>query len=171
MSKKSLALTGFMGAGKSVIARGLSEKTGMQVIDLDEYIEKKAGKTISDIFAEDGEEVFRNLEVECLKEVISGEAKIISLGGGTPLKEQNREVLKNCNVVFLKADADTVWKRVKHDTKRPLLQCDDPYKKICDLLEFRNPIYESCADITVISNQRKDKIIEEIISYYENTCN
>lgn len=171
MNKKSLALTGFMGAGKSAVSKLLGELMNLPVIDLDEYIETKAGKPISAIFEEDGEAAFRNMEVSALTEVAESGQKIISLGGGTPLREENREVLKKCVVVYLHAEPETVWNRVKHDTKRPLLMCDDPFKKICDLLEYRNPIYASCADLTVEADNSLENIAGEIMKFYENTCN
>lgn len=151
MCMRNIILIGFMGAGKTAVGNRLSKKLGYEYIDTDQYIEEKEGMTISNIFAERGEEYFRNLETSVIKELMLRKTPtIFSTGGGMPLRRENAELLKELGVVvYLKAMADTIYARVKGDTKRPLLQCEDPRQKIIDLLEIRNPKYEAACDYVV----------------------
>lgn len=161
---KHIILIGFMGSGKSTMGRLIANKFQYAFVDTDHYIEKKEGRKISEIFADDGEEYFRNLETEVLKELLdSEEKKVLALGGGTPLRQENRELLrKNGNVIFLKVTSEDAYKRLKDDSERPLLQVEDPKKKIEDLLAFRNPVYESVADIIL---EEKNKSLDDV--FYE----
>ena len=117
---------------------------------------------ISDIFAESGEEVFRQMETELLENLLAEKKDklVISTGGGMPIKDINRELLgKLGTVVYLKAAPETIYEHVKHDTKRPLLQCDNPKQKIIDMITVRNPIYESVADIIInVDNLKQSEI-------------
>ena len=142
-------LIGLMGAGKTTVGLKLSWKLKLPVEDTDKLIERKAGKSISEIFQTEGEEVFRKMETELLRE-ISGRAyqRILSVGGGTPVREENRRLLKECGtVVYLRLRPETVWERVKDDNTRPLLQCEDPLGRIRELMAARKEAYESCADL------------------------
>ena len=103
---KHIILIGFMGAGKSTMGKLIANKLGCRFIDTDTYIEKKEGRSISEIFADDGEEYFRNLETETVKELLMQKEKtVIAFGGGTPLKEENRELLRKAT--SLKCPRDT----------------------------------------------------------------
>ena len=151
MKNKSVVLIGFMGSGKSIVGVKLSYKLQKTLIDTDKMIEQQAAKKITDIFKEDGEDAFRTMETEVLRKLSKqGYNRIISVGGGTPLREENRELLKKCGVVcFLRAKAETIYSRIADDTTRPLLQCEDPLGKIKELLAERTPIYEQCADMII----------------------
>ena len=133
---KHIILIGFMGSGKSTMGRLIANKFQYAFVDTDHYIEKKEGRKISEIFTDDGEEYFRNLETEVLKELLdSEEKKVLALGGGTPLRAENRELLKkNGNVIFLKVTSEDAYQRLKDDSERPLLQVEDPKKKIQEIL-------------------------------------
>ena len=163
---KNVILIGFMGAGKTAVGNRLSKKLGLDYIDTDQYIEEKEGMSISDIFAQTGEEYFRMLETSVIKELMQLEKPtVFSTGGGMPLREENAKLLKELGIViYLKAEADTIYARVKGDTKRPLLQCDDPKKKIMDLLKERNPKYEAAGNYAVIVDGKDiQTVAQEVI--------
>lgn len=165
--KKNVILIGFMGSGKTTVGIRLSYRLRMTVSDTDKLIERREGRSISNIFEWDGEETFRKLETELLKKIRdSAHTQIISVGGGTLVNPVNRKLLKQCGtVVYLKIQPETVYERLKEDTSRPLLQCENPLAKIRELLEERKAAYEECADITVsVDNRDMDDILEEILS-------
>ena len=162
---KHIVLIGFMGSGKSTMGKLVANKLGYPFVDTDYYIEKKEGRTISAIFTDDGEEYFRSLETEVLKELLeSEEKKVLALGGGTPLREENRALLKDAGyVIFLKVTSKEAYERLKDDTERPLLQVPNPQEKIKELLDFRNPIYESAADYVLLEeNKTLDDVFYEL---------
>lgn len=148
---KNIVLIGFMGCGKTTIGTKLSYRLRVPVEDTDHLIERKENRTISAIFAEDGEAYFRQKETEVLKELCGKTyRRIYSVGGGTPVREENRPLLKKLGtVVYLRVRPETVYNRLKNDTTRPLLQCEDPLSRIRDLMEQRKEAYESCADLIV----------------------
>lgn len=163
---RNVVLIGFMGCGKSTVGIKLSYKLHMTVEDTDKWIEKKEGKSITDIFAENGEAYFRNVETECIRTLTTQPGyHIISTGGGMPLREENRPLLKEMgHVIYLKAKPGTIYGRLAGDTTRPLLQCEDPRQKIQTLLAQRDPIYSAAADsIITVDGKDTDMITEEII--------
>lgn len=167
--RRSIILIGFMGSGKTTVGRQLSRRLQLPVEDTDKLIEQRQGKEISAIFAEEGEEFFRGLETGLLEEIRDRErASILSVGGGLPLRPQNRSLLKQCGtVIYLRTRPETVYKRVKADTSRPLLQCRDPLTRIREMLAQRQEIYESCADIMVDTDEMSveeiaDRVAKEI---------
>ena len=168
---KHIILIGFMGSGKSTYGRLIANKLGRNFIDTDHYIEKKEGRSISDIFSDDGEEYFRDLETEVLQELMKNTTPtVLSLGGGTPLRKENRELMKDGYTIFLKVSAKEAFERLKNDTERPLLKVADPKGKIEELLNQRNPIYESVADYVLLEEQKSlddvfyelSKVVKEI---------
>ena len=148
---KNIVLIGFMGSGKTTVGIKLSYKLHMPVEDTDKLIERRQGKSISDIFAEEGEEAFRRMETALLQEIAGRDyGRILSVGGGTPVRQENRKLLRACGtVVYLRARAETIFERLQGDTTRPLLQCEDPLGRIRELLAERGSAYEECADIVV----------------------
>jgi len=163
---KHIILMGFMGSGKSSMGLKLSYKLRKAFLDTDKLIEKKEGMSISDIFATYGEAYFRKKETEVLESLKWESAeRIISLGGGTPLREENRKLLKELGtVVYLKVSADTVYERLQGDNTRPLLQGDNPKQKIEDLLAKRSDIYEGVADVIICGDGKSfEEVLEEIM--------
>lgn len=164
--KKNIVLTGFMGCGKTSVGIRLSYALKRTLTDTDKWIERKQGMAVSDIFAKYGEEAFRHMETDCIKELgRAQESQIIATGGGLPAREENHALLKALGrVYYLKITPEAVYERLKGDTARPLLQGADPQAKIVDLLSKREPLYEKCADeIIEVSHKSFDEIIEEIM--------
>ena len=141
----------------------LSHRLGYAFYDTDQLIEKEAGMSVSRIFEVMGEEKFRSLETEILKGAWTGEENwVLSVGGGLPMKEENRKLLKEIGtVVYLRVQADTVLKRLKGDTSRPLLQGDNVKERVDSLLEYREPLYEDGADIVVDVDEKTPEMIGE----------
>lgn len=163
---KNVVLIGFMGSGKTTVGIRLSWKLKMSVEDTDKMIERRAGKSISDIFATEGENAFRQMETNLLKEISEKNySRILSVGGGTPVNPVNRPLLKKCGtVVYLRLKPETVYKRLKDDTQRPLLQCDDPLERIRTLLATRESAYTECADIIIdVDDITIDQVVDEIL--------
>lgn len=164
-NEKNLVLIGFMGSGKTSVGLKLSYKLKMPVEDTDKLIERREGKSIRQIFEEEGEEVFRKKETELLGELVDRHGRVIySVGGGTPVREENRKLLRQLGtVVYLQISPETVYERLKGDTTRPLLQCENPLEKIRELIESRKEAYESCADIIIaVDLLDMEEILEQI---------
>ncbi|MCR5273540.1 MAG: shikimate kinase [Lachnospiraceae bacterium] len=161
----NIVLIGFMGCGKTTVSKGLKRKYGMDIVEMDGIIEEREGKSISDIFKDNGEEYFRNLETDLLKEMQSRKNTIISCGGGTPLREVNvAEMKKNGKVFLLTAKPETILNRVKNSHNRPLLEGNKNVEFIENLLEQRRDKYEACADVVIATDGRSvDDICEEIM--------
>lgn len=162
---KHVILIGFMGCGKSTVGIRLSYRLRRVVEDTDKLIEKRAGKSISDIFKEEGEAAFRQMETKCLQELMTlKDERIISTGGGLPMKIENHELLKRLGtVVYLRISPKGVWERLKNDTTRPLLQCDDPMAKIDELLTKRTPVYEQAADVVLdVDGKNMEEVLTEL---------
>ncbi|MFC2071894.1 shikimate kinase [Chloroflexota bacterium] len=148
---KNIALIGFMGAGKTAVGQLLAEKLGMEFIELDSLIEQKAGKSIPEIFQQDGEIAFRELEIGITKEVAGRKNAVIACGGGLVLNKINIDRLrKEGIIVYLTASPRVILRRVSSEEgQRPLLEVDNPTLTIRELLRFRKPFYERAADITI----------------------
>lgn len=167
---KNIILIGFMACGKSSVGRRLSRALDIEFLDTDELIEKKAGTTISDIFASQGEARFRAMETECLKDLLSRDcgAFVLSVGGGLPIREENRRLLAQIGtVIFLNVSPDTVFMRVRNDTTRPLLQTSNPRGRIMDLMCARKRFYEDAAEYII---EADNKSFEEIIDEIKEIC-
>ena len=145
---KHIILIGFMGCGKSSVGKRLSYLLKQPYVDTDDRIEEKEGKKITQIFADEGEEYFRQQETEVIKGLFDAKQPyVVSVGGGLVLREKNRRIIRKQGIcIYLRATADTLYERLKRDTQRPLLQVEDPKARIESLLEERSAIYESCAD-------------------------
>jgi shikimate kinase len=149
--KSNIALIGFMGAGKSAVGRDLAAAAGMDFVDLDTAIEEKAGKSISQIFAGEGEPVFRRIEASVTSDISGRENTVIACGGGVVLDQANIKALKgNAVIIYLWAEPSIMLRRVLNSReKRPLLQIIDPAAAMDDLLRHRTPLYETAADLTI----------------------
>lgn len=148
---KNIVLVGFMGSGKTTVGRELHQRLGYPLIDMDQVIEERAGKSIPAIFAESGETSFREMETSLLREIIQNagsERRIISTGGGIVGSAENRTLLKHLGyVVWLSAPIDVILERTGKNRNRPLLQTDDPAEKIRLLMDQRKPLYEEVAHL------------------------
>lgn len=162
----NIVLIGFMGCGKTTIGIRLSYYMRRSFLDTDKVIEREQGKEISQIFAEEGEAYFRELERQMVIKLAETESdKIIATGGGLPVQPGNAALLKKLGrVVYLKVSPETVYERLKDDTKRPLLQGGDACARIRELMAARASAYEAVADVTV-STDGKD--FEEILAEIE----
>lgn len=138
---------GFMGAGKTSVARKLARLCGMASVDMDAYLERREGRKINEIFAEDGEEGFRLVETDVLRELLEKEPLLVSCGGGVITREENRALLREGGcVVHLQVTVDEAAARISDKSTRPLFQDIEAARRRC---EERKPLYESMANITV----------------------
>lgn len=164
--KSNIILIGFMGSGKTSVGESLAKKLSCPFQDTDQLIEKKAGITIQQMFETQGEEYFREYETKLLQELkLSLEHTVLSTGGGMPLRKQNARLLKDLgHVIYLKAEAETVLKRLAGDTSRPLLRQSDRRKRVEQLLSERTPLYKWAADhIIETDGKTVDEIIDNIL--------
>ena len=164
--KTSIALIGFMGTGKTVVGKTLSERLGKEFVELDALIEQKAGKTIPKIFQQDGEIAFRELEIGVTKEVSRKKNVVIACGGGIVLNKINIDRLhQECLVVYLRASPKVILKRTaKDEEERPLLMAANKALAVKELLRFRKTYYELAADITLDTSKLDiDAVAEQII--------
>ena len=165
--KTNIALIGFMGVGKTAVGEALAEKLDKKFIELDSLIEQKAGKTIPEIFRQDGEIAFRELEIEVTKEVAKDKNQVIACGGGVVLNKINIDRLRNeSTMVYLEASPQVILKRVSGGrTERPLLKASNKALTIQELLRFRKPFYERAADIKIDTSKLAiDSVVEQIIN-------
>ena len=162
----NIFLIGFMGTGKSTIANSLKRKYDMQVVDMDSEIEKNQGKAISEIFAEEGEEYFRDLETQLVMDLQRRDNVVVSCGGGAVLREKNvQEMRKSGKIILLQATPETILERVKNSHNRPLLEGNKNIDFIKELMSKREDKYNSAADIVVSVDARAvEDIADEVYS-------
>jgi shikimate kinase len=147
---QNVILIGFMGTGKTSIGRRVAQSLGFDFVDTDEQIIESVGKPIAEIFAEQGEEGFRDLESAVLRSALGGKNQVISTGGGAVLREENRQALaKSGYVIWLNASAEAILNRVSRNQERPLLQTADPLGTIREMLKQREKLYLETADFTI----------------------
>jgi shikimate kinase len=149
---KNIVLIGFMGSGKTTVGRELYQRLGYPLVDMDQVIEQRARKPIAAIFADEGEEAFRDMETNLLKELATPNTprRIISTGGGVIGREENRKVLRELGyVVWLDASMDLILERTSKNRDRPLLHTDDPAARIEALMAVRKPLYAETAHLKV----------------------
>ncbi len=166
--KKTIVMVGMMGAGKTAVGRALAASLDVPFLDSDHEIEEAAAMTIAEIFARDGEAFFRARESEVIQRLLDGAPCVLSTGGGAYLAPKNRKLITERGLaVWLNADLDLLWSRVKHRETRPLLKTPDPYGTLKSLYESRVPVYAQ-ADLTVRSEpglavqDMADKVIAAI---------
>ncbi|MGN0160658.1 MAG: shikimate kinase [Lachnospiraceae bacterium] len=185
----NVILIGFMGCGKSTFGKWLADKQQMNFVDTDEMIEEIAGTTISNLFEEKGEAYFRQFETEMLRLMLGNtrdltleefrnadlaryiidRSAIVSVGGGLPMKEENRTLLKKMGkVVFLDAGVDELVKRLEGDNTRPLLKGTNLRERIENLMDIRLSTYEDLADVIIDTDARTMyEIYEELMKEWE----
>ena len=149
--KNNIVLIGFMGTGKTEVGRLLAERLGKDFIEVDELIEQRAGKTIPEIFQQEGEIAFRELEIEATREAAERKNAVIACGGGVVLNQISIDRLRKRGVIiYLTASPETILQRTVSDKgERPLLVAEDKESRVKKLLNYRQPFYERAADITV----------------------
>jgi shikimate kinase len=150
-----ISLIGLPGSGKSTVGRQLARRLNLPFIDSDAEIEKRLGCSIREYFEREGEVAFRDVEQAvvadlCIAHSSAATAAVLSTGGGTVLREANRATLRaNGHVVYLRSSPDDVFKRLRHDRNRPLLQVGDPLQRLRDLYAVRDPLYRETAHYVV----------------------
>ena len=154
-----IVLVGFMGAGKSTVGRLLSEQLGLPFVDTDEEIERQAGRSIAQIFADDGEAEFRRLEREFVLQALGGKDAVVALGGGAVEDESIREKLGSATVFHLELPTWEALERIGEDESRPMLEQEDPFA----LQARRRPLYAEVADETIdVAQKNVERIVGEI---------
>ena len=160
----NLALIGFMGTGKTSVGRALADHLHFEFLDTDELIQNQTGRSINDIFTQDGEPTFRAMEREVVHQLASREKLVISTGGGLPTNSDNLAALKeHALVVCLWSSPEKIWERVRNQSHRPLLHGPDPQKKICELLAEREPFYRQ-ADVLMNTELRSIREVAQQIA-------
>ena len=170
LASKSLVFVGLMGAGKSAIGRRVAAQLDLPFLDADNEIEAAAGKTISDIFAEDGEPYFRDREERVIERLLIEGPCILATGGGAFITKTTRQlILSQAISIWLKADLDVLMERVGRRDHRPLLKTQDPRAVMQKLMDDRYPIYAQ-ANITIESRDvPHEVIVHEIIEALAQT--
>ena len=169
MTKDCIALIGFMATGKTAVGKLLAEYLGRdyKFIEIDKIIIDDAGKSIPQIFSEDGEIRFREYEIVACKKASKLDKVVISCGGGVVLNKINIDYLKqSCHIVLLQASAEEIYKRVIKNGKetRPLIAKEDPKAEIKKVLKFREPFYRAAAELTIKATEKKlEDLVIEII--------
>ena len=145
-----IALVGLPGSGKSTIGRQLARRLGLTSLDTDHVIEQRLGCSIREYFEREGEASFRDVEQTVIDDVTQTHNGILSTGGGSVLRLANREHLHSrCQVVYLRSSPEEIFRRLRHDMQRPLLQVDDPLSRLRDLYAIRDPLYRETAHFVV----------------------
>lgn len=158
--KKTVVLVGMMGSGKTAVGTALSRLLHVPFLDSDAEIETAANMTIAEIFERDGEAFFRDKETQVITRLLERERGILSTGGGAFLSERNRRIIAEKGIaVWLRADVDLLWNRVRHKTTRPLLRTANPRQTLCELCAAREPSYAS-AELVV--DARPEYFIEDM---------
>ena len=157
---KTVVLVGMMGAGKTAVGTALARLLDVPFMDCDDEIVKAANRSIAEIFDRDGEAFFRRKESQVLRRLLEGAPVVLSTGGGAFLAEENRHAIAEMGIsVWLRADLDLLWQRVRHKTTRPLLRTPNPRETLRQIFEARLPVY-ALADVGVES--RAEYSIEEM---------
>ena len=160
---ENVYLVGFMGTGKTTVARLLAENLGRRFVEMDSEIEKSAGMSIVEVFEVKGQDHFRDLESNLLADIAKQSDLVVSCGGGIVCRQENIDLLKKSGkLINLSASADVIYKRLKDDNSRPLLKVADPLNEIARLLEIRQPFYGQ-ADITISTDDLSPEAVTKEI--------
>jgi shikimate kinase len=164
----NIALIGFMGTGKSSVGQAASSQLHFTFLDTDHLIESRVGKSVAEIFSQDGEPAFRALEDQVVQDLAGYQRYLISTGGGLPVNPTNLASLKtHALVVCLWASPEKIWDRVRHQSHRPLLHDPDPLAKIRKLLEIREPHYRQ-ADVLINTELRSVKeVTQQVVHHFQ----
>lgn len=157
---RPIVLVGMMGAGKTAVGKAMAGRLDVPFRDTDEALEAAANRTIAEIFERDGEAFFRDRETEVLARLLSEAPSVLSTGGGAFMSERNRDLIDQKAIsVWLKADLDLLWSRVKHKTTRPLLRTENPRQTLQEIARTREPVYAKAA---MIVDAEDDLSIEDM---------
>lgn len=142
-----IVLVGLPGSGKTTVGRQLARRLRIPFVDTDQWIEKRIGLTIREYFEREGEAAFRDVEAGVIADLTAAQApQVLSTGGGAVLRPENRAILRErCQVVYLKSYPEELYRRLRNDTTRPLLQVADPMARLRDLFDVRDPLYRETA--------------------------
>ena len=167
---QNIFLIGFMGAGKSSIAKELSKKLQMNIVEMDQRIVQDQGMSINEIFEKYGEDHFRDIESQLILDLGNTEPVIVSCGGGVVIRQENSQYMKKSGkVVFLTAKPETIFERVRYSKERPILNGNMNVEFIADLMAKRLPLYEAAADVMIHTDGKTvAQIAEEIIEAVES---
>ena len=162
--KQNIFLIGLMGAGKSTVGKQLARRMKLDFYDSDKVIVERTGVPITTIFEIEGEEGFRDRETQVLEELSGYSGCVIATGGGSLIRPQNVDIIKqNGKLVYLRASAEKLYARIKHDKARPLMQTDHPLQTLRDLLADREPTYLEASDIVIrTANQKVGVVLHRI---------
>jgi shikimate kinase len=168
--KKTVVLVGMMGAGKTAIGLALARKLAVPFLDSDAEIVAASNMSIAEIFERDGEAFFRQREAEVIERLLKGQVGVLSTGGGAFLQERNRQAIQRHGVgVWLRADLELLWNRVRHKTTRPLLMTGDPKTTLGELYSARVPLYslselvvDAHADYSI--DDMTDRVVERLLT-------
>ena len=164
MKYRKIALVGMMGSGKSSVAKALFDITKIKCFEADDIFEKENNIEIKEIFEKFSEFEFRKKETEILKRIVQNDEFILSAGGGAPISKINQDLLYNPKIfsIYLKTSADEIYNRLKNDTKRPLLNCDNLKERIIEIMNSREKFYLMASITIQTDNKTPEKIAEEI---------
>ena len=157
------------GSGKSTVGRQLARKLGVGFVDTDQVIELRIGCSIRDFFEREGEAAFRDIEAQVLDDMTRTACGVMATGGGAVLRDANRALLRErTQVIYLRVQPEEIYRRLRHDSQRPLLQVDDPKGRIKELFQERDPIYQASAHFVIETNRpRIPTMITMIVSQLE----
>ena len=159
-----VALVGMPGSGKSSVGRQLARRLNWGFADADAEIERQIGCAIRAYFEQHGEAAFRDVEQTVLANLLHRERMVLATGGGTVVREANRQLLaSHAQVVYLRSTPEELMRRLRHDTHRPLLQVSDPMRKLRDLFEERDPLYRACARFVIETGRPSVKILSGMV--------
>jgi shikimate kinase len=162
--KKNIVLIGFMGSGKSKVAREIGRRLKLEVVVTDDLIEAQEGQTVGQIFASKGEPYFRDVEQAVIKDVARRQGVVIDCGGGVVLRKENLQVLKANGIVFhLQASPEVIYQRIKAEPHRPLLKVPDPLGRIKELYQQRLPLYDQADHIIDANDASIEGPVVEIL--------
>lgn len=163
--QKTVVLVGMMGAGKTAVGTAVARKLGVAFVDQDDEIERAANQSVAEIFRDYGEAFFREKETQVLARLLDAPPCILSTGGGAFLSQRNRDLIAARGVaVWLRAELNLLWARVRHRSTRPLLRTENPFQTLKSLFEARTPVYALAPiHVTAYSNYRIDDTANEVI--------